>query len=142
MSIEELQTAVSQLSPEELGRFSEWFQEFLADQWDRQIEDDILAGAPTETVDVLRAANILNKGYFDEDILEQMVRNLRRRLRPGGLMIVCNTDYNEGFDYGRMDYGGMNNASLFRLDADGRFVVQARLNAGSEIEGLVLRTRA
>jgi hypothetical protein len=44
MSIEELQTAVSQLSPEELGRFSEWFQEFLADQWDRQIEDDILAG--------------------------------------------------------------------------------------------------
>jgi hypothetical protein len=44
MSIDELQTAVSRLSPEELSRFSKWFQEFLADQWDRQIEDDILAG--------------------------------------------------------------------------------------------------
>jgi hypothetical protein len=106
------------------------------------IEDDILAGTPTETVDVLRAANILNYGYFSEDKLEQMVRNLRRRLRPGGLMIVCNTDYNEGFDYGRMDYGGLNNASLFQLNTDGKFEVQARLNAGSEIEDLVLRSPA
>jgi len=106
------------------------------------VEDDILAGTPTETVDVLRAANILNHGYFSEDTLEQMVRNLRRRLRPGGLMIVCNTDYNEGFDYGRMDYGGLNNASLFQLNTDGKFEVQARLNVGSEIEDLVLRSRA
>ncbi len=44
MSIEELQTAVAQLPAEELDRFSRWFEEFLADQWDRQIEADILAG--------------------------------------------------------------------------------------------------
>jgi hypothetical protein len=44
MSVEELQTVVSQLSVEELGRFSAWFEEFLADQWDRRIEADILAG--------------------------------------------------------------------------------------------------
>jgi len=44
MSVEELETVVSSLSPEELARFSEWFGEFLADQWDRQIEADILAG--------------------------------------------------------------------------------------------------
>ena len=44
MSIEELQTAVAQLPAEELDRFSQWFEEFLADQWDRQIEADILAG--------------------------------------------------------------------------------------------------
>jgi hypothetical protein len=44
MSVEQLQTGVSQLSVEELGRFSAWFEEFLADQWDRQIEADILAG--------------------------------------------------------------------------------------------------
>jgi len=25
-------------------KFSEWFEEFLADQWDEQIEADILAG--------------------------------------------------------------------------------------------------
>jgi hypothetical protein len=44
MSIEELQSAVSQLPAEELDRFSRWFEEFLADQWDRRIEADILAG--------------------------------------------------------------------------------------------------
>jgi hypothetical protein len=44
MSIEELQTAVARLPTEELDRFSRWFEEFLADQWDRQIEADILAG--------------------------------------------------------------------------------------------------
>ena len=44
MSIEELQSAVAQLPAEELDRFSRWFEEFLAEQWDRQIEVDILAG--------------------------------------------------------------------------------------------------
>lgn len=44
MSVEELQAAVAQLPPEELNRFSAWFEEFLADLWDRQIEGDILAG--------------------------------------------------------------------------------------------------
>lgn len=44
MSIEELEVVVSRLSPEELARFSEWFDEFLAEQWDRQIEADVSAG--------------------------------------------------------------------------------------------------
>jgi hypothetical protein len=44
MSVEELQAAVAQLPAEELDRFSQWFEEFLAEQWDRQIEADILAG--------------------------------------------------------------------------------------------------
>ena len=44
MSIEEIQSAVAQQPAEELGRFSQWFEEFVAEQWDRQIEADILAG--------------------------------------------------------------------------------------------------
>jgi hypothetical protein len=44
MSVEELQAAVTQLAAEDLDRFSRWFEEFLADQWDQQIEADILAG--------------------------------------------------------------------------------------------------
>ena len=44
MSVEELQSAVAQLPTEELDRFSRWFEEFLAEQWDRRIEADILAG--------------------------------------------------------------------------------------------------
>ena len=43
MSIEELQSAIAQLPTEELDRFSQWFEKFLAEQWNRQIEADILA---------------------------------------------------------------------------------------------------
>ena len=44
MSVKEIESAVERLAPEELSRFTEWFQEFAADQWDRQIEADVLAG--------------------------------------------------------------------------------------------------
>ena len=44
MSVQDLESAVTGLSKEELARFSQWFEEYVADQWDRQIEADILAG--------------------------------------------------------------------------------------------------
>ena len=44
MSAQDLQAAVASLPPDELARFSAWFEEFMADQWDQQIEADILAG--------------------------------------------------------------------------------------------------
>jgi len=44
MSVEELEVVVSHLSPDDLARFADWFEEYLANQWDRQIEADILAG--------------------------------------------------------------------------------------------------
>ena len=37
---------VAQLPAGELAEFSQWFDEFMADQWDKQIEADILAGRP------------------------------------------------------------------------------------------------
>lgn len=44
MSVQEIEAAVTRLSAEELARFSQWFEEYAADQWDRQIEADIRAG--------------------------------------------------------------------------------------------------
>ena len=44
MSVEELELVVSRLAADELALFSQWFDEFRAQQWDRQIEADILAG--------------------------------------------------------------------------------------------------
>jgi len=44
MSLQELESAVTQLSADELSLFSQWFEEFAAEQWDRQVERDILAG--------------------------------------------------------------------------------------------------
>lgn len=44
MSVQDLEAAVTRLTPEELASFSQWFEEYVADQWDRQIEQDVLAG--------------------------------------------------------------------------------------------------
>ena len=44
MSLKELETAVSSLPTDELSAFARWFEEYLADAWDRQIEKDVKAG--------------------------------------------------------------------------------------------------
>jgi len=44
MSLPELEAAVAQLSADELSTFARWFEEYLADAWDRRIEADIRAG--------------------------------------------------------------------------------------------------
>lgn len=44
MNVEEIERQVSSLSESELARFSQWFEEFMADQWDHQIEQDMLSG--------------------------------------------------------------------------------------------------
>jgi hypothetical protein len=44
MSVQELETAVAQLEPDELARFAKWFEEYQADKWDRQFEADVATG--------------------------------------------------------------------------------------------------
>ena len=43
-AVHELQSAVSQLSAEELARFRAWFDEFDAEIWDGQFEEDAKSG--------------------------------------------------------------------------------------------------
>ena len=43
-AMKELQSAISQLSAEELTRFREWFDKFDAEVWDRQFEEDAKSG--------------------------------------------------------------------------------------------------
>ena len=43
-SVEAIEKQVAQLDPTELAQFREWFIEFEADAWDRQIERDAIAG--------------------------------------------------------------------------------------------------
>ena len=50
MSIDQLQSAVTQLPPKELELFVRWLEEYRADLWDQQIEADILAGRLDEAV--------------------------------------------------------------------------------------------
>jgi hypothetical protein len=96
------------------------------------VEDDILLNTSyTRRFHVLRAANILNRAYFDTATLERMLCNLRSRLLPSGLLIVCRTNEQ-----------GVNNATVFTLEKDGRLTATAHLNEGSEITDLVLRLPA
>ena len=91
------------------------------------VEDDIFVTRPElrSRFHAVRAANILNRGYFDEVQLRAAVASLRERLRPGGLLIVCRTLEDRS-----------NHGSFFRADGDGWTVVD-RIGSGSEIERLI-----
>jgi hypothetical protein len=43
-TVPEIEAAVRNLSPTELSNFRKWFQEFDAEAWDRQLEQDVKAG--------------------------------------------------------------------------------------------------
>lgn len=93
------------------------------------VEDDILTNkAYPGRFHALRAANILNLGYFDDRTITTMLVNLRSRLRPNGLLVVCRTCLK-----------GVNRGSIFQLREDGSLAVIARLNGGSEIESLAAK---
>jgi hypothetical protein len=44
MSIQEIEQAIAELSPRELARFREWFEEFDAQAWDEEFEHDAKSG--------------------------------------------------------------------------------------------------
>lgn len=92
------------------------------------VNDDLLLANPAEwqgKFHVIRAANILNKVYFDSTQLRTMLNNLHARLKEDGILIVSRTD----------DCGN-NNATIFRKK-DHHFQPIARLGHGSEIEQLI-----
>ncbi|MEJ0038414.1 MAG: hypothetical protein WDO68_20435 [Gammaproteobacteria bacterium] len=92
------------------------------------VEDDILLNKSyAQCFDVLRAANILNLGYFDRPTLTAMLINLRERLRDGGRLVVCRTNHEN-----------VNHGTVFGLDEDRNLRVLARINGGSEIEPIAL----
>lgn len=44
ISVQELESAVARLSSSELAMFSAWFEEFVAEAWDKQLETDVRDG--------------------------------------------------------------------------------------------------
>lgn len=95
------------------------------------VQDDItIPGRFPETFDVIRAANLLHRVYFDDKTLTEMVRNLRDRLKDGGVLIICRTT-EDGIE------AGINRATVFRRKGD-RFIFETSLNDGVEIRDLVL----
>ncbi|MEW6084585.1 MAG: hypothetical protein AB1607_08320 [Chloroflexota bacterium] len=44
MTIQEIEQAITELDPDELARLREWFDEYFAQIWDKQIEQDAASG--------------------------------------------------------------------------------------------------
>lgn len=74
MTIEELAIVISGIAADELALFAQWFDEFRAEQWDRQIEADILAGR-------LEAAGKRADDYFESGrTLKPMLGRSREKI--------------------------------------------------------------
>jgi len=43
-TLEEIESAITQLAPNDLARLAAWFDEFHTEAWDKQIEDDANTG--------------------------------------------------------------------------------------------------
>jgi hypothetical protein len=50
-TVEQAESTVAQLSAEELRQFRAWFEEFDAELWDREFEDDATSGRLDELAD-------------------------------------------------------------------------------------------
>ena len=101
--------------------------ELLADPAIELVEDDLLAPSADRFAgrfDAVRAANLLNRGYFDDEALRRMLARLAARLEPQGLLAVCRTEED-----------GTNHATVFRRGEEGLMPL-ARLGRGSEVEEL------
>ncbi|HEX5352513.1 MAG TPA: ATP/GTP-binding protein [Rhodanobacteraceae bacterium] len=81
--------------------------------------------------DLIRAANVLNKGYFSDAILASMIANARRYLRAANAHLFVVRTHQDNTNHG----------TLFRLGEGHRFEVVWRLGDGSEIEPIVLASR-
>ena len=95
----------------------------------RLVENDIFVPEPAfeARFDFIRAANILNLGYFKPDRLRVAIANIRAYCRgPGALLLVVKTG------------GSQHDGTLFELGEAGAFTVLARVGKGSEIEALIV----
>ncbi len=45
MTIRAIEKAITSLNPQDLSEFRQWYMEFDAEAWDRQIEQDAASGA-------------------------------------------------------------------------------------------------
>lgn len=93
------------------------------------VEHDLFGARPAweGRFDLVRAANILNRDYFDDAQLMHVARILGTYLRVGGRLLVARTDH-----------ANDTTASLFERTAEGTFTLVDRYSTGSYIEGLVL----
>ena len=63
-AVKDIQEAVTQLSADDLARFRSWYEDFDAQIWDEQFEDDVKAGRLDALAD--RALADFRAGRYEE----------------------------------------------------------------------------
>ena len=63
MDVKEIETAISQLPPAQVAELADWFAQFHAELWDKQIEADVKAGRLQSLLD--EAKQDLESGRCD-----------------------------------------------------------------------------
>lgn len=94
------------------------------------LEDDIVTYNPDfeGKFDFVRAANVLNRGYFSDEKLQAIVANLKRYMAPSNSSLLVMRTHEDKSNHG----------TLFGLQRERRFIPLERFGEGSEIESLVL----
>jgi hypothetical protein len=90
----------------------------------RVVEEDILEPRVEGSFGLIRAANILNFGYFAPAKLRELVAALLARLRVGGLLFIVRSE------------GTLNHGTLWCREADGLRLLGS-VGRGSEISGII-----
>ena len=72
MSITEIEQAITHLSPEEFARFREWFEDYCAEVWDKQIEADAKSG---------RLDKFITEADEEKELIEERRNESERPLR-------------------------------------------------------------
>jgi hypothetical protein len=93
------------------------------------LQDDLSVRNPDFVCrfDIVRAANILNRDYFDLPVLRSMLANLVSYARGPGALIVINRTHPDDTNHG----------TVFEISRDGVLVPVARIGRGSEVEEVV-----
>lgn len=63
-TVQEIEKAVSDLTPKDLVRFRTWYEAFDAAEWDKQFEDDVKSGKLDKIAQ--KAIQDFKKGNFKE----------------------------------------------------------------------------
>ena len=91
------------------------------------VQDDITIPDRFQSkFDVVRAANLVQPSYFDEETRRRVIANLRDRLCEGGVLLICRTAED-----------GVNHATVFRRAGE-RLLAEASINGGAEVVDLAL----
>lgn len=110
----------------EISVFSKKIVELIDQCKITHIGYDIFESKIFTKFDFVRCMNVLNKAYFEDDLILRGVENIFLSLKNGGVLQI-----------GRTDDCGVNNVSFYRRSGQ-KLELQKIVNSGSELHDLIL----